>query len=147
MIQYQILLNFFKNLNYAKTEYIFDDKTYVPNESPESPLEGLCRRFCIFGFIREKKCFSRRAKVSVGRNGTLQMQDLTKTMIQYQILLKFFMSYKMLFLEVYQLFVSQVDNWKLLSQLSTFLKISILRKLSTFSAIRPIYQTKAMNLL
>ena len=71
------IINFFKNLNNAKTEYIFDYKTYIPNESPESPLEGLCRRFFIFGFIREKKCFSRRAKFLVGRNGTLQIQDLT----------------------------------------------------------------------
>ena len=84
------IINFFKNLNYAKTEYIFDYKTSIPNESPESPLEGLCRRFFIFGFIRDKRCFSRRAKFLVGRNGTLQIQDLTKAMIQYQILLNFF---------------------------------------------------------
>ena len=40
----------------------------------------------------------------------------------------FSMNYKMLFLELYKLFISQVDNWKLLSQLSTFLKTSIMRK-------------------
>ena len=31
----------------------------------------------------------------------------------------FFMNYKMLFLEFYKLFISQVDNWKLLGQFRT----------------------------
>ena len=35
---------------------------------------------------------------------------------------QFFMDYKMIFLEIYKLFISQVDIWKMLSQLSTFLK-------------------------
>ena len=54
----------------------------------------------------------------------------------------FFMNYKMLFLELYKFFISQVDNWELLSQLSTFLKTSIMRKLSTFSTIRHTVYTK-----